>query len=113
MLERILNWIEGWLLRQAPVVVGAPPRSPKWRSVRAKFLESHSECAACGTKEGLEVHHVEPYHEHPSKELDLDNLITVCRDCHFMFGHLRDWTSWNADVRQDAAAFRLKRENRP
>lgn len=113
MLNRLLDWIEGWLLRQAPVVIGAPPRSSKWRSVRNKFLESHPECEACGSKIGLEAHHVEPYHESPSLELDPENLMALCRDCHFTFGHLRDWVSFNKDVRQDAAAFRFKRENRP
>lgn len=112
MLERLIDWLEGWLFRRAPVVIGAP-RSSKWRSIRNKFLEAHPECEACGSKIGLEAHHIEPYHESPSLELDLENLIALCRDCHFTFGHLRDWVSFNKDVRQDAAAFRFKRENRP
>lgn len=113
MLEKLINWLEGLLLRQAPVVIGAPPRSTKWRGVRDKFLATNPECVACGGKNGLEAHHVEPYHETPSRELDPENLIALCRDCHFTFGHLRDWVSFNKDVRQDAASFRFKRENRP
>jgi hypothetical protein len=46
-------------------------------------------------------------------ELDRANLITLCRDHHFWFGHLGSWSSWNANVREDAAIWRAKIANRP
>lgn len=75
-------------------------RSSRWPTVRAAHLKSHPTCAACGGKSKLEVHHILPVHVYPNRELDTENLITLCdkRGCHFAFGHLYDWKSWNAGV---------------
>lgn len=89
-------------------------RSPKWRKVRAEHIKQNPTCAACGRKEGLEVHHVIPYHIDNTKELDPDNLITLCgKHCHFVFGHFMYWKSWNKNVREDAAKYLYDKENRP
>ena len=93
------------------------PRSPHWHSVRAAHLKAQPECAACGGKVRLEVHHIEPYHLHPDRELDPANLITLCEakghNCHLIQGHLLDWHSFNREVRRDAASYRAKVESRP
>ena len=66
-------------------------RSSQWPSVRAKYMaDGHDQCAACGTKSDIEVHHVESFSQHAEKELDAKNLITLCRDCHFRIGHDAD-----------------------
>ena len=94
-------------------------RSPKWPTVRAAWLKANPSCAACGTtrKAILSVHHVIPFHVDRSKELDATNLITLCEgqgvNCHLLFGHLMNWSSWNVNVREDAAAWRAKIRNRP
>lgn len=107
-----------WLARMLGLFCGEPQtqeraRSPKWESCRAKFLKDHNECAACGTVRELEVHHVVPYQLRPDMELDLENLITLCRDDHFTFGHLKDWKSWNDKVRTDSEKYRAKVRRRP
>lgn len=95
----------------------AGKRSSRWPAVRAAFLLTHPECAACGGTKVLEVHHVLPFHVRPDLELSNLNLLTLCeapgRNCHFAFGHLYDWQSWNVDAEADAEAFRRKRETRP
>ena len=90
-------------------------RSGKWPRVRATHLEREPRCAACGRDKDLEVHHIEPYHLDPSKELDdgtngFDgNLITLCDDpCHFVHGHLMSWSRWNPSVREDCRAYAAK-----
>ena len=89
-------------------------RSSSWRKVRAEHIKQNPTCAACGRKEGLEVHHVIPYHIDNTKELDPDNLITLCgKYCHFVFGHLMYWKSWNENVREDAAKYLEKKTHRP
>ena len=89
-------------------------RSPKWRSVRNKHVEDNPTCAACGRRDGLEVHHIVPYHVDPSRELDPTNLITLCgKRCHFVFGHLMDWKSWNENVVRDSTLYLLAKTNRP
>ena len=89
-------------------------RSPSWRKVRAEHIKQNPTCAACGRKEGLEVHHIIPYHIDSTKELDPDNLITLCgKYCHFVFRHFMYWKSWNENVREDAAKYLQDKTNRP
>lgn len=107
-----------WLARMLGLFAGAPQgqeraRSPKWDAFRARFLKENNECAACGAVKELEVHHVVPYQVRPDMELDRENLITLCRDDHFTFGHLKDWRSWNDKVRADCEKYRAKVRKRP
>lgn len=88
-------------------------RSPQWPKVQAEYLKNHGECAACGQKDQLQVHHIVPFHVDRSKELDPANLITLCVDgpgncnCHLLFGHLGNFQSQgNPTVHKDAKYFR-------
>lgn len=92
----------GWLLRSLRRPKDEIDRSPRWASVRAKFLEDNPCCEACGGVKNLEVHHVIPYHVDPSKELDRSNLQVLCglpRNCHWNVGHGFDWQAWRPDSR--------------
>jgi 5-methylcytosine-specific restriction enzyme A len=83
-------------------------RSGHWPTVRKHFLESHPTCAVCGGKEKLEVHHLKPFHTHPSLELDPNNFITLCEsekngvNCHLLFGHLGNFKAINSNVMDDS-----------
>jgi len=91
-------------------------RSSGWRKVRKEHIKAHPECAACGRKNGLEVHHIVPFQLDPSLELEPSNLITLCdkaTKCHLSFGHLGDWKSYNDEVVGDSKWFRNKVDNRP
>lgn len=90
-------------------------RSPLWPGVRRNFLKSHPTCAACGGTKNLEVHHKKPFHLFPQLELVPSNLMTLCEqnghDCHFHFGHLLDWQSYNPNVVEDTMQFLQEVEN--
>lgn len=89
-------------------------RSPKWSSVRKQHLNNQPNCMACGKNKKVEVHHIEPVHLNPDRELDPSNLITLCDDpCHFVFGHLLDYKSWNKDVINDCKVYLNKVKNKP
>lgn len=89
-------------------------RSPKWPSVRKEHLKYQPVCQACGRDNDLEVHHITPYHQAPEKELDPNNLITLCsKNCHLLIGHLMDYKSWNENVVEDCKLFSSKIKNRP
>ena len=88
-------------------------RSWKWADVRAAYIKLHPLCECCDSKNKLNVHHIIPYHINPAKELDMDNLMTLCLCCHLTFGHLMNWKSWNVNVRKDVAWFREKVLQRP
>lgn len=93
------------------------PRSSKWKRVRDLFIADYPKCEACGSKELLNVHHIVPFHIDPDRELDVENLITLCENpshnCHYLLGHLLDWKSYNVDVEKDARAMFHKIKNRP
>lgn len=97
--------------------VDAPPesdRSSRWPTVRNRFVKNNPVCAACGTDDDLNVHHIKPFHSHPELELDTDNLITLCREHHFTVGHDPDgpgpetpnWKLSNPNVKRDSARLR-------
>ena len=86
-------------------------RSPKWPTVRNRYVKIHNFCEACGIKYDLDVHHIVPFHINPSLELVESNLITLCRKHHFQIGHLSNWTRDNPNVRQDAKKHRIKYGN--
>lgn len=88
-------------------------RSPLWSKTRKDFLKVNPCCSACGTKKKLQVHHIIPVHVDSTKELDAMNLIVLCKSCHFIFGHLMDWLSWNESVLEDSRVYLLKVQNRP
>jgi hypothetical protein len=88
-------------------------RSSQWNSIRNKFVEKHPCCSACGSTKLLNVHHIFPFHEYPEMELEESNLITLCFNCHFLFGHLKNWKSHNPNVVNDSNWFRQKLAHRP
>ena len=88
-------------------------RSPQWEKLRKQFLKTQSSCQVCSTTKNLEVHHIIPFHVDASKELDMDNLITLCNDHHLLFGHLMSYRSFNGYVKDDAQAFNQRIQYRP
>ena len=89
-------------------------RSNQWNKVRKEHLTKYNECFICRRRTDLDVHHIVPVHVNPDRELDPDNLITLCgKYCHFIFGHLMDWKSWNPNIRSDATMFRNRMQTKP
>lgn len=39
-------------------------------------------CQKCGSKVNLHCHHTDPVINNPLESADLDNVITLCKDCH-------------------------------
>lgn len=84
-------------------------RSPKWPATQEAYRKAHPYCAACGSAEKIQIHHVYPFHEvvavgRPDLELDWRNLISLCEnpgmDCHLKVGHLGFFQSYNPSVRE-------------
>ncbi len=76
-------------------------RSGRWNTLRLKWLSENDTCIACGTKSNLQVHHIEPVSKNAVRELDYGNLCTLCKTCHFVFGHLHNWNNINPHVIED------------
>ena len=89
-------------------------RSSGWPKLRKQHLSQFPKCAACGRSNKVEVHHIIPVHVDPDKELDPDNLITLCDNpCHIVFGHLLDYKSWNPSVESDCEIYYDKIKSKP
>lgn len=60
--------------------------SPKWHRRCDAFYKKYGRfCAACGSKERLNVHHMT--YRHTGSEHD-DELAVLCKDCHAEFHQL-------------------------
>jgi 5-methylcytosine-specific restriction enzyme A len=104
-----------WLIDQIrafydPILFGG--RNPKWPQIRRDYARLKPDCAICGSNK-IEVHHCIPVNWDKSLELSWDNLISLCPDHHFLFGHLMDWHSFNKDVKMDAKLWSQKINQRP
>lgn len=79
-------------------------RSPEWSKLRKQHLAVEGACAACGGTSLLQVHHIDPVHLAPEKELDPTNLITLCirNLCHLEVGHGSDYKFYNDWVVRDS-----------
>ena len=56
---------------------------PRWKRARAYCLDRDGQaCLECGETEGLEADHVIRLADAPELAFDLDNLQTLCTDCH-------------------------------
>ena len=89
-------------------------RSGRWPALRKKYLALHPTCAACGSTEEVEPHHVRPFHIHPDLELDAENLISLCEkhNCHLAFGHNYDWHAYNPHVAEDCRIQAMRTKQR-
>lgn len=70
--------------------------SRRWRSVRLSKLARNPCCEDCEAKgiatPATEVHHIKSRKAHPSLELDLDNLRSLCKPCHQGQSRRRGWS---------------------
>lgn len=56
---------------------------PRWKAARAEVLERDGyACTECGSPERLEVDHIIELHVDPGLAFEVENLRTLCRDCH-------------------------------
>jgi len=112
LLSYVIDLLEDWEHRESLRTFGAA-RSSMWGYTRDEYEKLHPKICFCGTTKKIELHHIIPFHKDPTKERDFDNLIWLCRKHHYDFGHLKSWYSHNIDVRDDAALWKDKIENRP
>ena len=60
--------------------------SKEWKHAKDVALkrDNHT-CQICGAKDNLTVHHINDASYHPDQRYDLDNLVTLCYNCHMNF----------------------------
>lgn len=75
-------------------------RSPEWASLRKWWIFNHPTCEVCQGRLLLQVHHIVPFHDDSSLELNKTNLITLCAInlCHLRVGHSGDFKHYNTKL---------------
>lgn len=106
-------------MKLQPLMLAIQSLSPQqlYQSTKAKkeYKLAHNECAMCGNRKYLEVHHVEPVHVNPARAADPLNFITLCDGprgsnsaCHRYFGHFGNFRSkYNPVIREQCVLNRL------
>ena len=102
-----MNWFQKLFIGPSQIWGGAQ-RSSGWDKVRNEHIKKQPVCCGCNASSRLEAHHIIPFHFRPDLELEPGNLITLCRDCHWNIGHLRDWSLCNPCVVEDAETYLRK-----
>lgn len=101
----MLQWLKKLL--PSPDTLFGSERSGQWRKVRAEHLIKEPVCQACGRSKNLNVHHIVPVAFDKNRELDPENLITLCSDpCHLVFGHFLSYQCYNKQVREMVRAYK-------
>ena len=100
-----------WMLYQEEVETF---RSGMWRNLREDFIRQNDECAICGGKKKLQVHHFYDVSNYPELELKWSNLVTLCvkskyhkgLNCHLVFGHKGNWADCNYNLKEQIPMLR-------
>lgn len=69
-----------------------------WRRVRNEHFELEPMCQMCGETGTCDVHHIIPWQYSEELRYDHDNLVTLCRRDHFLYGHLRNWHRYCPEI---------------
>jgi 5-methylcytosine-specific restriction protein A len=56
--------------------------SAQWRKLKSEHLKEQDYCVYCGSKNNLEVHHINPPRGDAMLFFSSENLQTVCKGCH-------------------------------
>ncbi|WP_233347316.1 HNH endonuclease [Ponticaulis koreensis] len=58
-------------------------RGPRWKALRVQALQRDGwKCVCCAEKIGLEIDHIKPVRDRPDLAWSLENLQTLCGQCH-------------------------------
>lgn len=79
-------------------------KTREYRQAMNSYRKSHPDCEVTGLKPSFwgrnpDVHHYVPVSVDITLACDTNNMITLCRDIHFLIGHLSDWTDDNVNFR--------------
>ena len=78
-------------------------QSPEWKKIRTQRLnKDHHRCVVCGSKELLQVHHL-----NYRLITDVDMLVTLCKACHQRW-HRDIMPTLTDDIEKLNTAFTLK-----
>lgn len=70
------------IFRKHPYIT-SPSKRELQPELRKMVLErDNHQCVKCGSTSNLVCHHIDPVVSNPIESTDMDNCITLCKDCH-------------------------------
>jgi hypothetical protein len=98
-----------WLRYRRQPLASILRDSGRWRRVSREFRARNPSCALCRSNKSVEAHHIVPWHRSEALRYDEANLISLCRDDHFKFGHFNNWKASNPGISALAAFVQVQR----
>jgi hypothetical protein len=104
-MQAIANYVQA----KVHNAVAAEHRPSSVTEAQHKHLKAFPACAACGSVQECQAHHIDPYNENPAKGADPTNFITLCEHLegehhHLKLGHGGDFKHYNPNVVADSKA---------
>lgn len=90
-----------------PATFLTPRKTAATIAAMRQYARDYPVCRWCG-KTGVEVHHIKPVQYAPQLASDPANMISLCRRCHLVVGHLGSFKRACSNVR---VVCLLKEEN--
>jgi transposase-like protein len=56
--------------------------SIEWKELAKQVRIRDKVCRLCGSKDALQIHHIDPVYQSPLFIIDIDNAILLCAKCH-------------------------------
>jgi len=60
-------------------------KTAEYRKWRAIVIRRDKRCVACNSIKERQAHHINDATHHPDLRFDIDNGITMCKQCHTQF----------------------------
>jgi len=81
----------------------------KWR--RLIFKRDNYKCTVCNKKGHLNAHHIENYSSNKEKRYDMNNGITLCKECHYNFHKTYGYSNNNQKQLNEFSTIHHKNQN--
>ena len=115
------DFVEG---RQGAVSASSAHNRSDVRRAKRAQTDMEPNCSICGKPPSKirrnDAHHTLPVSYDPLElyVADVDNLETLCRSCHFRWGHAGNWSHYNVNLiecidKVDEARERIERNVKP
>lgn len=100
-MNRILDNIK-FLARNPSFITQFIRRGGNVRKAMDNFrnMEENKHCQFCGDQKRIEIHHVVPVSVDDTLADVEDNFIALCKQCHFVVGHGRNYKSSIINVKE-------------
>jgi len=88
------------------------PSANAIRKAKAAHIRVHPLCAVCGGGSNIvngnrnDVHHILTVSRRPELAATPSNLITLCRNDHFVYGHATSWRGMNTNLARSVESAR-------